>query len=312
MAPLISIFIPAYNRVRYLERLLESIKKQEFKDFNVIVTDDSDNDLVKNLAKKYEASFEIKYYRNIPSLGTPENWNQGIRMSDGQWLKIMHDDDYFTTNNALDKLAKATKESCEFIFCAYNTDNEKTNEIKKIIINSRQVAELQKNPYLLFYNNIVGPPSTVMVKRNIENLYDSNLKWVVDFDYYIRVINHTKIYYIPDCLINMTYNDTQVTNSCFRNKEIEIPEALILYEKYGSKLVANLFQFNSWWRFIRNLEIKDNSDFIYHSKGHKIPDFIFGIIKFQSAFPRKLLITGFISRPLMMLYYITRFKADKN
>ena len=47
--PLISICIPAYNRTTYLKRLFESIVDQVFKDFEVIVSDDSPNDSVKDL-----------------------------------------------------------------------------------------------------------------------------------------------------------------------------------------------------------------------------------------------------------------------
>ena len=48
-SPLISICIPAYKRIDYLQKLLDSISIQTFKDYEVIVTDDSPDESVEIL-----------------------------------------------------------------------------------------------------------------------------------------------------------------------------------------------------------------------------------------------------------------------
>lgn len=48
MGPLLSICIPAYERPALLKRLLDSIAKQVFKDFEVIITDDSSSVITRN------------------------------------------------------------------------------------------------------------------------------------------------------------------------------------------------------------------------------------------------------------------------
>ena len=91
--PFISICIPAYKRADYLDRLLKSIAVQSFKNFEVIITDDSPDESLLLLTQLYKKQLPIYYKRNLEALGTPENWNEGIRLARGQWIKIMHDDD---------------------------------------------------------------------------------------------------------------------------------------------------------------------------------------------------------------------------
>jgi len=75
MTPFISICIPAYKRVHYLQRLLDSIDFQSYKNFEVVITDDSPDDQVEKLVHSYLQTLPVKYFRNEKSLGTPENCN---------------------------------------------------------------------------------------------------------------------------------------------------------------------------------------------------------------------------------------------
>ena len=61
--PIISICIPAYKRIDYLKRLLWSIEIQKFKDFEVIISDDSNDHSVEELIKEFKGRFEIKYFK---------------------------------------------------------------------------------------------------------------------------------------------------------------------------------------------------------------------------------------------------------
>ncbi|HUZ60328.1 MAG TPA: glycosyltransferase, partial [Hanamia sp.] len=87
--PLISICIPAYKHVDYLKKLLDSVSIQTFKDFEVVITDDSPDDGVKQLLETFPTTNNIRYYKNSKALGTPENWNEAIRKSEGTWIKLM-------------------------------------------------------------------------------------------------------------------------------------------------------------------------------------------------------------------------------
>jgi glycosyltransferase involved in cell wall biosynthesis len=63
MNPKISICIPAYKQADKLEKLLHSIENQTYRDFEVIVTDDSPNDEVRDLCLM-GFNFPVFYYKN--------------------------------------------------------------------------------------------------------------------------------------------------------------------------------------------------------------------------------------------------------
>ena len=57
---MLSIIIPSLNEEKYLELLLASIKKQNYKDFEIILADAGSNDATIDIAKKYNCSQAIK------------------------------------------------------------------------------------------------------------------------------------------------------------------------------------------------------------------------------------------------------------
>ena len=79
----ISIIIPTLNEARFLPKLLESIKKQTFTDYEVIVADAGSKDKTLEIAKKYGA--------RIVKGGFPaEGRNAGARAAKGDFLFFQH------------------------------------------------------------------------------------------------------------------------------------------------------------------------------------------------------------------------------
>ncbi|RYE44542.1 MAG: glycosyltransferase, partial [Sphingobacteriales bacterium] len=69
--PFISVCIPAYKHGEYIHRLMTTLSQQTFTDFEIIVTDDSPDDSVKDVILEFYDHLNVKYLRNIPALGTP-------------------------------------------------------------------------------------------------------------------------------------------------------------------------------------------------------------------------------------------------
>ena len=60
--PLISICIPAYNKPRYVARVLDSILKQDYKNVEIIISDDSPGEDTKQAIERYRNKLVIKYF----------------------------------------------------------------------------------------------------------------------------------------------------------------------------------------------------------------------------------------------------------
>jgi glycosyltransferase involved in cell wall biosynthesis len=307
LQPLISICIPAYKRIDYLQRLLQSICDQKFTDFEVIVTDDSRDETVKELCHQYWNLFALVYHRNEKPLGTPENWHEAIRHAKGKWIKLMHDDDWFADENSLFFFADSLNDHphASFFFSGYrNVYAEGPGKTKDVFAASSRYKMLATNPAILYTGNIIGPPSCVLYKQNKEIFFDRRLSWLVDIDFYIRYLSFSSAVYIPKILVNIGISSAQVTSSSFRKKEIEIPENFLLLEKLGTKVLSNIQVFDTWWRLIRNLKINDVEEIRQAGYQGRIPARILSILNFQSNMPAKFLKYGFLSKMAMSICFL--------
>ena len=304
--PLISICIPAYKRLNYLQRLFISIEHQTFKNFEVIVTDDSPDENVENFVKSYSNVFNVSYYKNIKTLGTPENWNEGIRNAKGTWIKLMHDDDWFANENALQIFYEATLKNpeCSFIFSGYNNISETKDFKETILLKWAGRILLKWSSLNLFKKQYIGNPSCTLIKKDIDLFYDNRFQWVVDFEFYIRCLKKVKkYYYINKPLINVGINEEQVTNYTFRKPEVEIPENHLMIDKMGIRILRNIFVYDYYWRLYRNLEIKNENDIarFYNKSIHPL---LKQMIYCQKKIPSQILKIGVFSKLIMSGNYL--------
>ncbi len=309
--PFISICIPAYKRLTYLKRLLDSIVSQSYTHFEIIISDDSDDDTVYNYLQSLSNQGQIQYFKNIPSLGTPTNWNAAISKAKGDWIKLMHDDDWFSSKDSLQKFADAALKGPKFIYSAYSNFIETKITYQPIQHKSKQLKAILNEPLLLLSENIIGPPSVTLFHKSILGKYDERMKWRVDLEYYIRILNHEKeIYYLQDLLINVGVSESQVTNSCINVPSVEIPEGHILLEKYGTKPLKNIIVFDAWWRILRNCEVRSEKDLTQFGDT-QWPACILNMVRLQSKFSSALLKNGLVSKTLMTLSYLQNIIQGK-
>jgi glycosyltransferase involved in cell wall biosynthesis len=146
-AVFISICIPAYKRVSFLKRLLDSIRIQTFRDFEVVLADDSPDNEVYELSRTHGLADSIRYFKNEKTLGTPANWNESIRRARGTWIKLMHDDDWFSDPEALGSFAKAIKNSpgSLFFFSGYTNVFLDQNRSEPVMIPGLWRRILERN-----------------------------------------------------------------------------------------------------------------------------------------------------------------------
>ena len=311
--PFISICIPTYKNVEYLQRLLQSVTIQTFKDFEIVITDNSPDNSVEQLVKDLEQQLSIRYYKNDPPTNMGENFNKVILQATGQWIKIMHDDDWFATPASLQKFADIAKvTSKEFIFSAckniYSPSGKEVDEL----LSSYKKEMLEEDPLHLFYSNVIGHPSTVMHKKDDGVLYDPQFSWVVDVDFYIRYLTmHPGFEYIPDMLINIGIDENQASNKYYKNPKVEIPEYFKMLDKYAVKLTENKYVFHAFWLLVRKFKLKNILEINATGYSGPIPDDILSIIECQKKIPRIILKQTPFSNYFMKKCFTTLQKVSK-
>jgi glycosyltransferase involved in cell wall biosynthesis len=303
--PFISICIPAFQRVNYLRRLLDSIEIQSFRDFETVISDDSPGSEVLDLVQNHALKTKIRYFKNKETLGSPENWNEGIRNSRAGWIKIMHDDDWFSDPGSLQKFADTIRnKNARFYFSAY-TNVDPDGKTGKVQISDFQLNVLKKVPESLMAANRIGPPSVVIFKKEDSLYFDRRMHWLVDIDFYIRYLKrYPPAVYIPLNLVQIGISASQVTRRSFGNPKIEIPERFLLTEKLHPDSLKVWVVYDSWWRFIRNLRIRDEKEIVDNGYCGPIPGAIGSMIRFQKKIPASLLKIGIFSKLTLLIHYL--------
>src|SRR5436190_19460473 len=101
-----------------------------------------------------------------------------MRRANAPWIKVIHDDDWFDTPDALQKFADAALHSGkDFIFCTSNNVYLDTNKTEQELLTAERKKMLDDSFFSLIYLNVIGHPSVVMHKKDTAIEYDKQFNW---------------------------------------------------------------------------------------------------------------------------------------
>lgn len=221
---MISITIPTYEMdgfgKLFLDNSLTYISKQTFKEFEVVVSDHSESDEIQNVCSKFN-TLDINYIKNVNDRGSSSaNLNNAIHHSKYNIIKFLMQDEYLYDKNTLLDIKKIfDDEKINWVVtgCLYGASPEK--EIGKMIPNyTDKIIEGE---------NTIGSPSVVSIRKTDDlELFDKDLIWLMDCDYYKRLYdkwgNPT---IMSEYKIFVNQHEHQVTNkisSNLKNMETEL------------------------------------------------------------------------------------------
>ena len=164
--PEVSIIVPTYKRPKYLRRLLESIVKQTYRDYEIIIIDDCSPDIEEynEVIREYGEQIDfITFIRNKKNYGTPTHArNVGMYMARGKYIAFCDDDDEWYPDKLRMQIQKFEESDIEYgiVYTWADTVDEESGEI---IYKYRGEAEGKCLRQLLRKDFI--PTSSVMVRR---------------------------------------------------------------------------------------------------------------------------------------------------
>ncbi len=206
----ISIAIPCYEMNgrggEMLQYSLDIIKNQVFIDFEVVIADHSLNNELYQIYEKEKKNLDIKYIRNENNRGSSSgNINCAIKNCTGDLIKILCQDDFLFGNYAIQQTVSSFDYNKNWLITSYLH----TIDRKEFI--NYHFPRFSKKIYL---DNLIGTHSCLTILNENPILFDENLIWFMDCEYYYRLYN---IYGLPKILDSATVIqylwDGQVTNS---------------------------------------------------------------------------------------------------
>jgi glycosyltransferase involved in cell wall biosynthesis len=304
---LVSICIPAYKKPEYVVRCIESVLKQTYKQVEIVISDDSPNQDIKLAIESYNSSISIKYYHNNPALKSPINWNNALNKASGGFYMLMHQDDWFEADNAIEKYVNAfkTNPQVDFVFCR-NTAIQPDGQVLRLQAIPSLLMDMQKHPNNLVRANVIGPPSNTMLRANVKTRYDEAYIWLVDVDYYVQLLEAGHGYkYLDVHLVSIGLHEDQTTVFCRNNEDVIIKENIWFATKIGNKAFKDILIYDYYWRLLRNYKIRSINDItITGVDQDTILPVILYMLGLQKNFPLSILKIGVVSKTLMFFNYL--------
>jgi glycosyltransferase involved in cell wall biosynthesis len=91
--PAVSVISPFYNRAGYLAAVIETLERQTFRDFELIIADDGSSDDLQDAVSNLRASFPVQYLRENENRGAASARNRGIDAARGRYIALLDSDD---------------------------------------------------------------------------------------------------------------------------------------------------------------------------------------------------------------------------
>jgi glycosyltransferase involved in cell wall biosynthesis len=228
MNTLISICIPAYEMndkgVEYLEYSFNILYHQTYKNFEIIISDHSIDNNIKDLCDQWSQVLNIKYFRNEINRGNSSaNINNAIKRAGGDIIKILFQDDFLYDEYSLEKQLEHFKNTWLVTACCHYDGNAVTKPFYP-----------QYHDQIHYGQNTISSPSVLMFKNENVIEFDENLIWLMDVDYYKRL--YDKFGYPSICnyisIVNREHQN-QVTNTLATE---EIKQNELNYIKQKNKI----------------------------------------------------------------------------
>ena len=235
---LVSVNITTYNRANLLQRCLDSIISQSYKNLEINVVDDGSIDATEKVVLQYiKKDKRIKYYKHKKNKGNAHARNTALANCNGYYIAFMDDDDEWIDKDKIKKqidIFENDKSGKLAVICTSVNLIDDNNNIKpKIILKPHDLK------YRILCGNSMIYSPTVMTKKSIMKEiggFDERLPRGVDSDYYRTCIVKYgyDVHFMEDITTNIyEYGNDRMTNqfSIKSNNDI-ITANFYLIKKY--------------------------------------------------------------------------------
>lgn len=215
----ISIIIPVYNGENFIESSIESIKKQTYKNYELIIINDGSSDNTKNILEKYNKDKNIFVYNNA-NHGVSYSRNFGIDKAVGDYIMFVDADDVLI-EYALEILVEYIKQYDVDIIRFNGFIQQKNGSISTIPMNISNYALLNSTTDKDSIIKVLNYPgeslrcySPLLIIKNQDIIsFNTELTYLEDKVFYLENMlkNNKNILFVKDQLYIYNYNDNSKT-----------------------------------------------------------------------------------------------------
>ncbi len=309
--PKVSIITTTYNHKDFIKDTIESILSQTFTDWELLIWDDSPDELTWNIIKDYVKKYpdKIKAWHNSPNKWIVDNMNflLGNISNNSEYIAFLEWDDLFNENNLEKKLRIFENNPDTMLVYSdidiinwdgkiFIKDFYKVNKLQKI-----KNKEISKKDYIKIKQSLLVTWSNICIRKKIIddikiiNITNEKKYWWSDYDFWFQVSTRYKIYWIEESLVKYRKHWSNISSDF--NHMINLNNSIIDYYLKNKIIDEKLYNYKLYWlitlkslNYIINNDKKNSFKEFKNSLKHNI--FSFPIYKLAIIFflimPNKL------------------------
>ena len=224
----VSIIVPVYNAEKFLNRCVDSILAQSYRNFELLLIDDGSEDNSGVICDEYATIDNRIRVMHKDNTGVSSTRNMGLREAKGEYIVFVDSDDYIKSQMLEKMIQCAEKNNSDIVMCGYYLD--KSGDISEAQMNYNEVygnAESVKYGLLYLYytdyHNGLFCLWNKMIKRtlcSVNNiLFDISLKRGEDAWFIFQCLKHCKrVDYIPEACYYYCQNENSIMHSLYEDQ----------------------------------------------------------------------------------------------
>jgi glycosyltransferase involved in cell wall biosynthesis len=233
----VSICLPVYNGAKYVAEAIESVRRQTYENWELLVADDRSTDYSSEQVLEFARRDQrIKHWVNEENLGIFANYNECLKRTTGDYIKLFAQDDRFLPS-CLERLVQALQEnpSATLVTAARAVidDTGKQTGIERFFESTRMIpGEQVIKDYIKTFVYRTGTPSQGMFRReSIGQAFDTSYYLSGDIEYYFRILESGDLLYLNEVLVEFRRHGESATVAMLKDMSF-VSDSFKLLNKY--------------------------------------------------------------------------------
>ena len=212
----VSIIIPTYNSEKFISKALESIKRQSFQAYEVIIVDAGSVDKTKDICESYDEKF---IFHELKGSNQGEARNLGVSKASGELVMFLDSDDMLSDDNVLTECTQKVAE-CDSDFYNFAVSFVKNKEVVRNVPAPKELHVISRDKILrlgLYGRSIHTIPWNKIYKKKFlidNNIIFPNLKEQEDMVFVIHCcMRASKVLFINRIIVNADIRDNSLSRT---------------------------------------------------------------------------------------------------
>jgi glycosyltransferase involved in cell wall biosynthesis len=217
MAPKVSFVVPCFNLAHLLADCVNSILRQSYDDFEILIMDDCSPDHTPEVARSFHDS-RVRYVRNEKNLGNNSNYNKGINRARGQYVWLISADDCLRRDYVLTRYVQLMDDHPQvgYVFCpaiALQGNQESGLMPFTAPVDSDTIFKGLVFLEMLAQGNCVSAPAVMARKECYDrlSLYPIDMPYAGDWYVWCKFALHYDVAYFAEPMVNRRLHDRNLT-----------------------------------------------------------------------------------------------------